>query len=96
MTVAMVGGLDRLKDRYESAARAEGISLKVFSKPRANLVSRISGVDGVIMFTNLISHQAAQQVYKLARSGEVCLICSHNSSLSAAQRCFRQLKGDQG
>lgn len=88
MTVALIGGLDRLKNQYESLAEEHGIELRVYSKPKADLQGRISQVDAVVLFTNLVSHQSAREVRKLARSGNVSLICSHNSSLAAARRCF--------
>src|SRR3989304_2381299 len=92
MTVALVGGLDRLEQRYRSEAKHQDVDLRVFNKPTCNLSCKLAGVDAVILFTDLVSHASAEQVYKLARAKSVCLICSHNSSLSAARRCLAQAK----
>lgn len=92
MTVALVGGLTRLKNRYKDAARRQGIDLRVFSEKQACLSCKIGQADAVIMLTDLVAHQSAKEVYKLARDNEVCLVCSHRSSLTAVDRCLREVK----
>lgn len=92
MTVAIVGGLNRLNEQYAKLAKEENLDLRVFNCYSPSLSKRIVQSDGVILFTNLISHKAARHVYKLARDNKINLICRHNCSISAVQSCIAELK----
>lgn len=98
MTVALVGGRTKLKSRYQEAAKKQNIDLKIFMDKNPCLGCKLSGADGVIMLTDLVSHQSAKEVYKLARRRDFSLICSHKSSPSAFGRCLediRKVAGDK-
>lgn len=92
MTVVMVGGLKRLERHYLSAAAEERIDLRILNRCCPEFSRRIGGADAVILFTDLVSHESAKQVYQFARTSDLCLVCSHNSSLTAAKRCLREAK----
>ncbi len=49
MSVAIVGGLDRLKKSYERKCKDMGYRVKVFSKRVPNLANRILGTDGIVI-----------------------------------------------
>ena len=51
MSIAIVGGLDRLKRSYERKCKDMGYRVKVFSKRVPNLANRILGTDGIVIFT---------------------------------------------
>lgn len=92
MTVALIGGFDRLKHHYQSTAKERGINLRILTTHTSDLSCKLAQVDAVIMFTDLVSHNSAKKVYKLTRTQNVCLVCSHNSSLTAIRRCLHQVK----
>jgi len=92
MTVAIIGGLDRLNQHYSKLAEEENLDIKVFPRYSAGLCKKISQADGVILFTNLISHKAARHVYKLARENKINLVCSHNCSVSSVKECIAEIK----
>lgn len=94
MTVAIIGGLDRLRQHYVKLAEEEDLDIKVFNRYSPGLRNKIAQTDGVILFTNLISHKAAQQVRKLARDNKINLICSHKCSVSTARDCIVKLKNN--
>lgn len=94
MTIAIISGLDKLNRHYTELAKTEDLQLRVFSRYTPNLLKRISQTDGVIMFTGLMSHKSAQQVYKLARDDKINLVCCHKCSLSAMKDCISELKKD--
>ncbi|MBS3956367.1 MAG: DUF2325 domain-containing protein [Clostridiales bacterium] len=92
MTVALIGGLDRLAPHYTAIAdEHEGLTIKVFSRFRPGLSDRIASADGVILCTDLVSHKAAREVYRLARANDVELVCTHRSSVSAVRRSVAEL-----
>jgi len=92
MTVAIIGGLDRLNQHYPKLAEEENLDIKVFPRYSSGLCKKIAQADGVILFTNLISHKAARHVYRLARENKINLICSHNCSISTVKDCIAEIK----
>ena len=91
----MIGGLKRLETHYRQEARKNDIDLRVLNQHSSCLKCKLAKADAVILFTNAVSHQAAKEVYKLAREKDVCLIRSHRSSVSAARLCFGQLRDEK-
>jgi len=92
MTVAIVGGLDRLAPHYAALAKEhEGLEIRVFSRYKPALQKRIATADGVVLCTDLISHRAAREVYRLARADGIALACSHRSSVSAVRQAIETL-----
>lgn len=88
MCIALVGGMDRLRQRYILEAEKHGITLKVFTKSETGLISKTRNVDAMVIFTNRISHQARREVLVAARSGNIpvfmyhsCGVCTLRSSL---------------
>ena len=95
MTVALVGGLTRLESKYKEKGRSHNIDLRVFTEKKACDRCRIENADAVILLTDLVAHQNAKKVYELARKKDMCLVCSHRSSLSAVERCLSELIGKE-
>lgn len=92
MTVAIVGGLDRLAPHYTALEKEhEGLEIRVFSRYKPALQKRIASADGVVLCTDLISHGAAREVYRLAREDGIALACSHRSSVSAVRQAVESL-----
>jgi len=48
MSVAIIGGLDRLKRSYEKECRGRGFDVRVFSKRVPNMARRIQGVTALL------------------------------------------------
>jgi Uncharacterized protein conserved in bacteria (DUF2325) len=61
MCVALVGGMDSLKRRYERTALGYGVDLRHFERSCPRFEQRPSGVDGVIIFTDRVSHDARKR-----------------------------------
>jgi len=97
MTVALVGGLDRLASHYTGLAEEhDGLTIKVYSRFQPKLAARLAAVDGVVLCTDLVSHKAAREVYRLAREHDLELVCSHRSSVSAVRRSVSELVAARG
>ena len=51
MCIALIGGTDRLQRHYIKEAERFGIELKVFSRSRTNMASKLKGFDAFVVFT---------------------------------------------
>ncbi len=88
MSVAIIGGLDRLKRFYEKKCVDMGYRGKIFSQRVPNLANRMNGVDGIIIFTGTVAHPMVAEAIRVARVGGIPLERSHSSSVSALKRCL--------
>ena len=93
MSVAIVGGLDRLKRLYEKKCVDMGYQGKVFSQRVPNLANRMLGVDGIIIFTGTVAHPMVEEATRIARIWNIPLERSHSSSVSALKRCLKGFSG---
>ena len=88
MSVAIVGGLDRLRRSYEKKCRDMGYQGKVFSKRIPKLANRMTGVSGIVIFTGTVAHPMVAEATRVARMCGIPLERSHSSSVSALKRCL--------
>ena len=86
MSIAILGGLDRLKNSYEQKGNDLGYSVKVFSQRVPNLAQRLSGVNGIVIFTGTIAHHMVADANRVAKKIKFL-------SDGASPVAFRLLKG---
>jgi hypothetical protein len=86
LCVALVGGMDRLKRKYESAAQKCGVNLKVFTGKESGLASKIGEPDLAILVTGLISHSAEIMVTQHSRSLGIPVHFMHSNGVSGLRR----------
>lgn len=91
MTVAILGGLDRLKQSYEKQGKNLGMEVRVFSRRVPNLPQRLQDVSGIVVFTGTISHPLVIEAVKVARSRGIPIERSHTSSISGLKRCLGEM-----
>ena len=91
MSIAVIGGMDRLKRFYEKKGFEFGYKVKVFSQQVPNIRKRLTGVKGVILFTNTVSHNLVKEVVHVSRKHGIPVERSHSSSLSGLQRGLKSL-----
>ncbi len=92
MSVIIVGGLDRLERHYERVASKMGYKARIFDSFKPNLCNTLKNSQGVVMFTNLISHPAAKMVISTAKENRVPVVRSHKCGTSALEKCLFELK----
>lgn len=92
MTVALVGGLDRLERIYETVGKKQGMRLKVFSRRVPQLTRRLMGVDGIVVFTGTVAHPLVREVMTLAKRQGIPVGLSHSSGISGLDRSLKALK----
>ena len=68
MSIILVGGMDRLGEQYRAEARRHGVEIQIFSQDEQGLSAKIKNSDGVVIFTNKVSHQARNRAFKTAKS----------------------------
>ncbi|MDR2050422.1 MAG: DUF2325 domain-containing protein [Deltaproteobacteria bacterium] len=86
LCVALVGGMDRLKRKYESAAQKCGVELKVFTGKESGLAAKIGEPDLAILVTGLISHSAEIMVTQHSRSLGIPVHFMHSNGISGLRR----------
>ncbi|MBT3414583.1 MAG: DUF2325 domain-containing protein [Nitrospina sp.] len=94
MSVAIVGGLDRLKRLYEKKCVDMGYQGKVFSQRVPNLANRMTGVNAIVIFTGTVAHPMVEEATRVARTWNIPLERSHSSSVSALKRCLEGFSGN--
>jgi len=67
MSIAIIGGMDRLKNLYERQAKELGYKVKFFGRKVPNLGKRISRVDGIVILTGMVAHHMVAEVNRTAR-----------------------------
>lgn len=92
MSIALIGGIDRLERHYISEAKKFDIELKVFSKPAAGTASKIRNMDVVIIFTNKVSHCAKKEAMTAAKSNNIPVLMYHSCGICTLRDCFSCLK----
>lgn len=92
MSVAILGGLDRLKAKYGDLSSKMGINAHIYSQMAPKLAKRIDGMDAIIIFTGTISHNMVRPVVKLAKNRNIPVVRSHTSSVSALKRCLSEVR----
>ncbi len=91
MSVAILGGLDRLKNSYEKECRGRGFDARVFSQRVPNLAQRMNGVNRIVIFTGTIAHPMVTEAVRVAKIQNIPVDRCHSSSLSALKRCLNRV-----
>lgn len=91
MSIALIGGMDRLERHYISEAEKFGINLTVFNGLETGLKAKIENVDAVVVFTNKVSHEAKKIVMKTARKREIPVYVHHSCGLCFLRACLNCL-----
>ena len=88
MNIAILGGLDRLKRNYEKTGNELGFQVKLFSQKVPNMDKRLNGVNGIVIFTGMISHAMVKQVTRVAKHCDIPVYRTQSSSVSGLKRCL--------
>jgi hypothetical protein len=96
MCVALVGGLDRLKREYESAARTCGVTLKVFTGKESCLVDKMGSPDMTILLTAMVSHNARYDVVQRSRTLGIPVVFLHTNGISGLKQRLADIVAAQG
>ena len=92
MSIAILGGLDRLKPHYLRHGRSLGFSnVKVFSKKFPDMVKRLSKFERIVICTGNVAHTMVEGTVRMAQINGIQIGRTHSSSVSAMKKCFEQI-----
>ncbi|MEY8392785.1 DUF2325 domain-containing protein [Lachnospiraceae bacterium] len=83
MSVVIIGGHERMENRYKEICKKYNHKSKVFTKMRTDLSRQIGTPDLMILFTATASHKMVRCAVAESERGNVALERSHSSSASA-------------
>ena len=92
MSIILVGGMDRLGDKYRKEAKELGMNLSIFSQAKQNMGSKINHADAVVIFTNKISHQARHKAFSAAKKVGIPVFMHHACGVCTFRECLKGLK----
>jgi hypothetical protein len=93
MCVALIGGMDRLERDYENEAERHGVDLRVFTKSRAGLATRLKSVDAMVVFTGKTSHRIKNEAIGAAKANNIPVLMRHSCGVCSLRECLRRLVG---
>ncbi len=88
MSIAILGGLDRLKGQYENVGKQLGFQVKFFGQRVPDMKKRLSKVHGIVLFTNTISHHMVNEAVLAAKKSKIKINRTHTSSISSLKKCL--------
>jgi hypothetical protein len=88
MSIAVIGGMDRLGPYYRKEAAKLGITLKIFNSSEPGIASKVKAADAVVIFTGKVSHRARNEVMHIARSFGIPVHQFHSCGLCTLRNCF--------
>jgi hypothetical protein len=92
MSIAILGGLDRLKPHYLRHGRSLGFNnVKVFSKKFPDMVKRLSKFERIVICTGNVAHSMVEGTVRMAQINGIQIGRTHSSSVSAMKKCFEQI-----
>ncbi len=91
MSVAIIGGLDRLKNVYKNQGSRMGFKVRLFGKRVPRLSKRISGVDAIVVFTGTVAHDMAAEAAQAAKQFNIPIRWSHSNSAGGLKRSLASL-----
>ena len=92
MSIAILGGLDRLKPHYLRHGRSLGFNdVKVFSKKFPDMVKRLSKFERIVICTGNVAHTMVEGTVRMAQINGIQIGRTHSSSVSAMKKCFEQI-----
>ncbi len=92
MSIAIIGGMDRLKRLYELQAKDLGYKVKFFGRKVPNLGKRISKVNGIVILTGMVAHQMVAEVNRTARLRGIPILHIPTSSAAGLKKVLAGFK----
>lgn len=88
MSIILIGGMDRLGEQYRAEAKRHGVNIRIFSQDEQGISAKIKNADGVVIFTNKVSHQARNRAFKAAKSEGVPVLMHHSCGVCSLGECL--------
>lgn len=93
MSIILIGGHDRMHEMYRSIGDKHGHRMKVFTQMPAKFEKVIGSPDGMVLFTNTVSHKMVKAAMKEAKKKNIPVIRCHTSSANSLENSIKMLEG---
>ena len=92
MSVAILGGMDRLKSYYVKQGRDLGFSnVKVFSRKFPDMIKRLKSYGGIVICTKNVAHTMVEGTVRMAQANGIPIARTHSNSVSAMKECMKKM-----
>jgi len=91
MCVVLIGGITRLEQQYQKEAARCGMDLRIFSAPTKCIGTKLKNADAVVIFTNMVSHNAKRDAVKAARTNNIPVFMHHTCGVCTLRECLNCL-----
>ncbi len=81
MSIAIIGGNERMERRYKELCEGYDCKAKVFTTPHG-IKNKIGSPDMIILFTNTVSHKMIHMALSSV-SDKAVIVRSHSSSMAS-------------
>jgi len=92
MCIAIIGGMKRLEPQYQREAAMRGIELRIFNAPTKDIDAKLLQADAVIIFTNMVSHNAKRMAKNAARIHGIPVYMHHACGVCSLRECLNCLR----
>jgi hypothetical protein len=89
MSVVIVGGHDRMVQRYKEICKKNKCKAKVFTQMSAGMNKQIGSPDLLVLFTNTVSHKMVKTAVDGAKKSHTEIVRCHTSSATALEEILR-------
>ena len=90
MSVAIIGGHERMERRYQKICEEYGCTAKVYTKEKGAMKKKIGSPDLLICFTTTVSHKMVHAASQEAKRGGFPIAHCHSSSGYALAEVLKQ------
>ena len=95
MSVAILGGMDRLKCYYVKQGRDLGFSnVKVFSRKFPDMLKRLKSFSGIVICTGNVAHTMVEGTVHMARANGIFIARTHSCGVSAIKNCMKKCQAN--
>lgn len=89
MSIAIIGGNDRMVRNYKDLCKQHNCKAKVFTQP-AGIRDKIGSPDLLILFTNTVSHKMVISALNYVSNSSTRVVRCHSSSLAALKSILEE------
>lgn len=92
MSVVIIGGNERMKQRYEEICQDYGCTAKVYPKEKGTFKKKIGNPDLMICFTGTVSHKMVNVAKQECKRAGIPLEHLHSSSATALAEKLKEIR----
>ncbi len=91
MSIVLVGGHDRMHEKYRGIGARYGHRIKVFTQMPTHFDKTIGHPDAIVLFTNTVSHKMVTVAVKEAKRKNIPVLRCHTSSGNSLEETLKQV-----